>query len=64
MPKVEAELGEVKVIVTANVDTTEEGSAGRNASYDVLVGDDLLKRFDLGFDYLRSKLWIRPNGLK
>lgn len=49
-------LERVQVVVTP-----AEARAKQAVVPDAIVGNDLLRRFNLVFDYAHSKLWIRPN---
>ncbi|RYG23806.1 hypothetical protein EON82_12840 [bacterium] len=44
------------------VSMTEGGASGANAEYDVLIGDDVLRHYDLVFHYWRGRVYLRPNG--
>lgn len=62
VPGIEGEFGGTKLDGAATVNMTETGSTGAKADYDVLLGDGVLRHFDVTFDYLRATLWVRPNG--
>lgn len=44
------------------VSMTSGGMGGAKSDYDVLVGDDVLRHFDLVFHYWRGRVYLRPNG--
>lgn len=39
----------------------EGGASGKNSTYDLLLGADVLKRFTLTFDYSRSKVYFQAS---
>ena len=46
----------------ARVTLTEGGAGGRDSGYDVLIGDEVLRHYDLVFHYWRGRVYLRPNG--
>ncbi|RYG23805.1 hypothetical protein EON82_12835, partial [bacterium] len=46
----------------ANLDATAGGATGRQASYDVLVGGETLRRFTVTLDYARKRIFFKPNS--
>lgn len=62
VPGILADFGGTSINGTAIVDLTDTGANGSDASWDAIVGDDLLGHFDVAFDYAHGKLWLRRNG--
>jgi hypothetical protein len=48
--------------VETRVSMTSGGMGGANSDYDVLIGDDVLRHYDLVFHYWRGRVYLRPNG--
>jgi predicted aspartyl protease len=46
----------------ASLDLSKGGATGAGASYDVLIGGDVMRRFNVIFDYSRKRMILEPNG--
>lgn len=56
------EIGGAKLTVPAIIEMTDKGGGGSKAAQDVIVGDGILRHFDVTFDYAHEKIWLKPNG--
>jgi len=47
----------------AILESTEGGATGAGASYDVLIGGEMLRRFTVTFDYAHKRVFFKPNAI-
>lgn len=47
----------------AVLESTEGGATGTAASYDVLIGGEMLRRFTVTFDYAHKRVFFKPNAI-
>ncbi|AIE84098.1 aspartyl protease family protein [Fimbriimonas ginsengisoli] len=45
----------------ASMELSNGGALGTGAAYDILIGGDVMRRFDVTFDYSRKKLYLQAN---
>lgn len=55
-------LGGANLATEARVSMTSAGMGGAKSDYDVLIGDDVLRHYDLVFHYWRGRVYLRANG--
>ena len=60
----EVRLGRTVLSGETILGMTKDGSNGKDARYDVVLGTPLLQKCKLVLDHARMRIYVRPNGLK